>query len=124
MARSDAEADLSREATNLALPLLDRGVHMALLRVEFAGAEDEAITVGQGDSELIIDVRSRACLLRCRGCSRLGSRVDKTDLVDLLGCQIDIALDHTWLVKVTIVHNAVSGECHVPLVEEEKALLS
>ena len=52
---------------------------MALLWVDFAGAEDEVIAVGEGDSELIVNVRSRASLIYRRGCPRLGARIDKTD---------------------------------------------
>ena len=44
--------------------------------------------------------------------------------MDLLRGQIDIALDHAGLVKVIIVHDAISRQGHVPLVEEEKALLT
>lgn len=63
MTRSDADADVLGEATDLALPLLHARV---VLLYDLTGAEDEALLVREDDPELIIDVLGRPRLIR--GC--------------------------------------------------------
>ena len=118
--RSHADADILVELAYHSLPLLNRGVGLVLLLL--ARSEDERVSIGDVDSELVVEGGVRA-LLRATEGARLGAAVREAYLLDLHRGEVDAALADTRLIKVVVLQSTLLAHSDVPLVQEDQAFL-
>ena len=100
LSRSHADANILVELAYHSLPLLDRGVGLVLLLL--ARSENERVSVGDVDSELVVEGGVRALLGAAEG-ARLGSTVREAYLLDLHRGEVDAALANARLIKVVVL---------------------